>query len=481
MHYYNPESKTNKMSDSIKTTPDFNSMIRITFWNGLGFIFFMFLKSYVVIYFFGGSGVTLGIIMALQPFARLISMPLIGYLTDHTSKKRLILIGSMGRTLSYILFWVSLVIHNLFLFGLGNFCQGFIVGFFWPPFYALISEKSYKGNRTQSLATGRGKMIGYGFLMGAFISIPIFALVNIFNPDNISLMYSPLLIFAAINLIAGHRFYTKVDENLTYEKCQISLYDSALDMNKIEERREKVENKKNVNNNEGISPPNEMEIIEKIEDNIQKPDKVFYFGFSILILVILITSITGTMYSPFITAYLIENLLPEFSERIVPVIVMIVYFPAQVISQLMAPTLGKIFDRISAPLSIILIGIFKTLMIWLLIWAFTPIDFAFILIFLYIATESNLYLIQAIMSRVSIKHRGKIFGLNIWVDRLGRVIGPLIGGFLWDSLGYDFPFVISIYIGLCLIPIFILAIRTLTPYMEEKVGIDKMGFMKIKK
>ncbi len=118
------------MSELIKTTPDFNSMIRITFWNGLGFIFFMFLKSYVVIYFFGGSGVTLGIIVALQPFARLISMPLIGYLTDHSSKKRLVLIGSMGRTLAYTLYWISLVIHNLFLFGVGTFCQGLLVGFF---------------------------------------------------------------------------------------------------------------------------------------------------------------------------------------------------------------------------------------------------------------------------------------------------------------------------------------------------------------
>ncbi|MHA2009685.1 MAG: hypothetical protein ACXACY_06995 [Candidatus Hodarchaeales archaeon] len=116
---FNSESKDPNSSELIRTTPDFNSMIRITFWNGLGFIFFMFIKSYVVIYFFGGSGVTLGIINALQPLARLVSMPLIAYLTDHSSKKRFVLIGSMGRTLAYSLYWVSLVINNLFLFGLG--------------------------------------------------------------------------------------------------------------------------------------------------------------------------------------------------------------------------------------------------------------------------------------------------------------------------------------------------------------------------
>ncbi|GAG85654.1 unnamed protein product, partial [marine sediment metagenome] len=161
--------------------------------------------------------------MALQPLARLFSMPLIAYLTDRYSKKRLVLIGSVGRTIAYFLYWFSLVVNDLHLFGTGTFIQGLLVGFFWPPFYSLISEKSFKGNRTQSLALGRGRMIGYGFVIGAFISIPIFALFNFLMPENVPLVYSPLLIFAIINLIAGHRFYLKVDETLTFEKYLTSL------------------------------------------------------------------------------------------------------------------------------------------------------------------------------------------------------------------------------------------------------------------
>jgi MFS family permease len=85
------------------------------------------------------------------------------------------------------------------------------------------------------------------------------------------------------------------------------------------------------------------------------------------------------------------------------------------------------------------------------------------------------------MSRISIKHRGKIFGLNMWIDRLGRVIGPLIGGVLWDTLDYNLPFIISIYIGLCLIPVFVFAIQKLSPYLEEQVTIDKMGILRANK
>ena len=440
-------------SKVITRTPDFNSMIRITFWNGLGFIFFTFIKSYVVIYFFGGSGLDLGIVMAMQPLARLFSMPLIAYLTDHSSKKRLVLIGSAGRTIAYFFYWFSLVVHNLYLFGAGTFIQGLLVGFFWPPFYSLISEKSFKGSRTQALATGRGRMIGYGFVIGAFISIPIFAFFNFFFPEYVPLVYSPLLIFAIINLIAGHRFYLKVDETLTFEKYLTSLDDHNFNLPVL----------------------NEIESTDagtKEADEI-KPYMFFNVGFISLILAILVTSISGTIYSPFVSAYLIENLLIGFSETIIPIVVMIVYFPAQVLSQLLVSKVGKLLDRISPTKSIIIINLSKSLLIWLLVFTFTPYDFATILIFLYLVSESNTYFIQAIMSRISVKHRGKMFGLNMWIDQLGRVIGPLIGGILWDSLAYSAPFIVSIFIVLALIPIFIFAIKKLSFFMVEQVERDK--------
>jgi hypothetical protein len=65
-----------------------------------------------------------------------------------------------------------------------------------------------------------------------------------------------------------------------------------------------------------------------------------------------------------------------------------------------------------------------------------------------------------------------MFGLNMWIDQLGRIIGPLMGGILWDTLTYDASFIISIYIGLGLISVFILGIRILGPNMVEQVSND---------
>jgi len=442
----NQFSQDKKAKELVLTTPDFKSMIRITFWNGLGFIFFSFIKSYVVIYFFGGSGVDLGIIMALQPLARLFSMPIIAYLTDHTSKKRLVLIGSLGRTIAYFLYWSSLVVSNIYMFGTGVFLQGLIVGFFWPPFFSLISEKSDKNRRTEALAKGRGKMIGYGFLLGAIISIPIFTLVSLFLPENVPLLYSPLLLFAMINLIAGFQFYYKIDEDLTFEKYWDSLNKSEIKQYNIDNGNTKLESNNKMKNGS---------------------TRMFFISFSIFIFAILITSVIGTIFSPFISAYLIENLLSGISVILIPIIVMIVYFPAQVISQLLASKIGKIYDRISPTISVIMIGIFRAIITLLLILTLSPIDFAIVLIFLYIVLESNNYFIQAIMSRISIKHRGKVFGLHMWIDQFGRVIGPLIGGILWDNLGYDAPFMFAIFIGIGLIPVLVFSIRELSPNMVE--------------
>lgn len=45
-----------------------------------------------------------------------------------------------------------------------------------------------------------------------------------------------------------------------------------------------------------------------------------------------------------------------------------------------------------------------------------------------------------------------------------------MGGFLWDNLAYNSPFIVSIFIGLGLIPFMMFAIRKLNPDMVEQVA-----------
>ena len=50
----------------------------------------------------------------------------------------------------------------------------------------------------------------------------------------------------------------------------------------------------------------------------------------------------------------------------------------------------------------------------------------------------------------------------------GAIIGPIIGGFALVQIGFTSPFIISIFVELSVIPLYIVAIRLLKPYMAEK-------------
>jgi MFS family permease len=76
---------------------------------------------------------------------------------------------------------------------------------------------------------------------------------------------------------------------------------------------------------------------------------------------------------------------------------------------------------------------------------------------------------HSVVSRISKKHRGKIFSLYEIIRLLGSVVGPLLGGLIWDTLDHVVPYLISIFVVISLIPVFLFAVWKLKPYMAEKV------------
>jgi len=110
MNLFKKKVPSNPLSHKI--TPDFTPMIRIVFWNSLGFFFFQFLIPYVTAQLLEASGTVMGLTFASQTIGGLISTPIVGYLTDHVSKKLLVLIGSFGRAACYILLYFGILEAN---------------------------------------------------------------------------------------------------------------------------------------------------------------------------------------------------------------------------------------------------------------------------------------------------------------------------------------------------------------------------------
>ncbi len=435
-----------KTKDDIKerdelVTPDFNSMLQIIFWNSLGFFFFGFLIPYATLEILGSSGVELGFTVSGMLVGGLITAPIVGYLTDKVSKKKLVLFGSFGRGISYIIMYFSIIFKSQWGFMFGIFFLGFSVGYFWTPLDALISQKSHKTFRATAFGA-RGGMIGKGNLVGSLISFAVFGLSYTFIPTFTWLVYSPLLLFTFSNFYAGIIFFKKTDEHLTYDDY-ISSLNHEENPAILTNLNENIENSEmNSKNNRSIK---------------------LYLGFLIFMIAFMLTSINQTLSYPFLQGYLIENFVQN------PILIMAVYFPSEMIAQLLAPKLGVLADKVNPKLTIFIIGFLGASITWLLINAPNAWIFGLLLIFDTLFAWLGMLILQNFLSRFSTTHRGKIFGVRQWVGLLGGVIGPIIGGYAWVTLSHTAPFIISIFVELALIPLFILALYALKPFVAEKI------------
>lgn len=432
-------SRKSKSLESEKVTPDFIPMVRIVFWNSMGFFFFWYLIPHVVWVLFEGTGTDLGFSFAGQTIGGLISAPIVGYLTDKVSKKLLVLIGSFGRGAAYLIMYIGIVFSSLFTFIIGLFTLGFFVGFFWSPLDALISQKSHKAFRSTAFGKQAG-MLGWGNFVGSTLAFLIFALTLTFVPENYLLVYSPLILFTISNIYAGIIFKKDVDESLTYD-------DHLAENGKI-----------NITNNEPLQRAEPSE-----EDSKSKLSLVFLMGFLILILAFMTSNINQTIAPPFFQVYIRDFINNN------DIVVMLIYFPSQVLSLLLSPRLGKLADRINPMIGIAIFSALGSLVTWLFVNSTNEIMVTIILFLDSTFGWAGNLILQNVLSRISKSHRGKLFGASRWMSFFGAIIGPIIGGLAMDQIGFTSPFIISIFVELSVIPLYIIAIKILKPYMAEKL------------
>ncbi|UYP45262.1 hypothetical protein NEF87_001547 [Candidatus Lokiarchaeum ossiferum] len=441
----------NSNSFSEKVTPDFNSMIKILFWNSMGFFFFNFMVPYVTGQLMDASGTQLGFMFSAFTIGAIISTPLVGYFTDRSSKKNLVLFGSIGRGISYIWMYITILFRSLIGFTGSMLFLGMSVGVFWPPFNALVSEKSNKENRSTAFGKSYGKM-GIGNLVGACIGVPIFVVIDNFFPGLEFIQYSPLLLYAISNFYAGIYFSKNVDEDLTYDRFLNSEVESLPQQN-----MEKLSN-------------NEEDVKEFLKSEPSKEPffknmpKGLAFGLLLMILGMFFANMNESMAYPFLQAYLTANIQDNAT------IIMLIYFPSGILTLIISPKIGELCDKINLPLGVALSSFLGALTTFFLIRTDSEILFSLLLIIDSTLATAGGLILQNVMSRVNKTNRGKLFGLQGWLGRLGGVLGPIIGGLAWDKFGTQSPFIISIFVELALIPIFILTLKTLEPVMEEKIS-----------
>jgi DHA1 family multidrug resistance protein-like MFS transporter len=431
--------KKEPVPHSHKFTSDFDSVIYIVIWNSLGFFFIDFIMVYMISQVWEGPGLAIGLFPAFLTFGGLISSLFIGYLTDHVSKQKLVMIGSFGRGSSYFGLYASIILESLPGIYLSSFLLGLGAMLFWVPLDTLISEKSSKHHR--SSAFGRRRFaLGIGQVIGTIIGFSIFGLTSYFAPDNIYLIFSAIPIFGIANFYAGIRFFLSVDENKKFQYPGDS--------------------------SDGIDDSSELKITNgSLYDRLAN---LYILGIILLFLALILGAINVGIYRPFILPIVFENMKEP------PALISWFYLPATVVGTLIAPKLGVIADRINPYLTISITSIIGGIITWIIVF-FTKNLWVFSLL---LVIDNTIMLTAGFvfinfLSRVSIKHRGKIFGLITSFDSIGMIIGPILGGIVYD-ISYTTPFIISILVEWALIPFFIFGIWILNPQVVETLQ-DKEG------
>jgi len=401
-------------------------MIRIVTLNSLGFFFLDFIIPYIASQKLNATGVQIGLIFSVRVMGIMISSLFVGFFTDKLkSRRKLILLGSFGRGTAYFILYAGIILNSLLGIGIGTFSIGFFAGFFWIPFNTLIAEKSNKDHRSHAYGK-RDSAIGRGMLIGSIFGFTIFAL-SIGNTDNPFIIYSAIVLFGIANFSAGILFLRKVDETIKFS------------------------------NETNILHENETNSTENTNRN-----RLVFLGLIFLSIVLLLASINGSLGRPFLNVYLLEAVVSD------PTIATFAYLPSGIISMIIAPKLGEFADKIKPSIGILIFNTLGAILTWFLINTDNVIIFAIILVFdMAIINTANL-IFQNLVSRITSKHRGKIFGFFQFFGNIGAIIGPILGGIVLDSLGLKAPFLISIVVELCLIPFYIILVHIIKPQLKEK-------------
>jgi MFS family permease len=412
--------------DGDRFTPDFNDMLKIIILNSFGFFYIGFLVPILARQNMLATGFQVSLLIAFQVLGRTISGVLTGYITDRIkSKTILVLIGSFGRGISYFMMYWAIIINSILILGIGMLILGFMAGVFWVPLNTLIAEKSNKANRSQAYGK-KNSANAIGQIIGALIGFNLMLIASIFT-SNPMILYLGIPMFGIANFLAGVLFYREVDETIKFSDPYIEI-------------------KSQISNG----------------DIKNEKSKILFIGSSFLLLVLLLSSINASMAKPFLNIYVYENIVADIQ------LVTYAYLPAGILATLFAPKLGEIIDKLKPSVGITLTSILGAIITWLLIsttsiWIFSIL----LLLDLMIAISAGL-IFENILSRISLHHRGKILGTGDFFSALGSVIGPIIGGIVWDFMGPRYPFIITIFIELSLIPFYLIVVRILIPRLTEK-------------
>ena len=338
----------------------------------------------------GSNAVQVGELLGIYALMTLIMRPLVGPAMDRYGRRSFFIAGLALQLVSNLLFAAGASFDWLFW---GRLAQGVSAGLVWLSAYAITADLAAADGKHGNLFGSVEEMLARGGLYGAGIGAPIL-MVTRFAQAAWSGVFA---FYGLLNVIGLVLAWRELPE--TYHKSE----------------------RLHSGNGSTITRP-----------------------LILLASIVLCTSIAYSGLSPI----LIQFVRHEINDD--TIVLGLMYLPSAIVFAFLQSRLGKLADRVgrklpialglttsgvssaivpSLPLLVPLIGQWALLPL-VALWVAEAVAFS-------AATPAE----QALVADLSGgKSRGKAFGLYTTALSLGQVIGPVFGGFLYDSIARSAPF-----------------------------------------
>ncbi|RPJ27426.1 MAG: MFS transporter [Chloroflexi bacterium] len=347
---------------------------------------------------FGAGGTELGWMMSTYSLMQLICAPVWGILSDRYGRKPILSIGVLGYAITLFMFGLAKTFTMLFI---ARSLSGILSSATMPTAMAYIGDNTQQSEKSKGMGQ-LGAMVGVGVILGPLLA-------GLLSTDSLSL---PFFVGSGLAFLA------------------LLLVIFLLPESKIK------------SSSAGQLPPfdEQSPILQPVEPETRRPRtrdiylRVLLSPAGLLLLLIFIMSFGMTNFQGMIGLYVVDKF--AFNTTQVGAIWMVMG-AVMIVSQgvLVGPLTEKLGEQTLIKVGLLGGAIGFVLVAFAIDYITTLLALGFFMLALALMGPA----LNSYISAFAGKHQGTVMGLNSATTSLGRVIGPLWGGYLYD-INIEYPF-----------------------------------------